>query len=89
MRTLERKQGGKCSLCNGNGRLVITCDDWGYGKVYATVRVYIYGTLRDQWEDVELINDELWDTHFIDWPTGVVTRIGTPAAPQIWQNARP
>ena len=64
-------------------------NDWGYGKVYATVRVYIYGTLRDQWEEVELINDEMWDTHYIDWPTGVVTRIGTAGSPQIRQNARP
>ena len=33
VRSLERKRGGKCSLCNGKGRLVITCEDWGYGEV--------------------------------------------------------
>ena len=51
-------------------------NDWGYGNAFTTVRVYIYGVLRDQWENVELRNDDMWDTHYIDWPSGAVTRIG-------------
>jgi len=61
-------------------------NDWGYGKSLTTVRVYIYGVLRDQWENVSLVNDDMWDTHYIDWPSGQVTRIGP--TPQITPNYR-
>jgi len=50
-------------------------NDWGYGYSLATIRVYIYGVLRDQWSDVRLNMGDMWDSHYIDWPSGVVTRI--------------
>jgi hypothetical protein len=61
-------------------------NDWGYGNSFATVRVYIYGVLRDQWADVELTNDDMWDSHYIDWPSGAVQRIGS--SPRIIPNYR-
>ena len=59
-------------------------DDWGYGDSVVTVRIYIYGELRDQWSTTLTMNDQ-WDTHYIDWPSGTVTRIGD-GAPQIKQT---
>lgn len=53
-------------------------DDWGFGPAFVTVRVYIYGVLRDQWADVRLTNSDLWSTHYIDWPSTTVTRITGP-----------
>lgn len=50
-------------------------NDWGYGGAFATVRVYIYGVLREQWVEVPISNAALWESHTIDWPTGRVTRI--------------
>jgi len=61
-------------------------NDWGYGNAFNTVRVYIYGVLRDQWDNVELRNDDMWDSHYIDWPSGTVTRIGN--SPRITPNYR-
>ncbi len=61
-------------------------NDWGYGDTYATVRVYIYDVLRDQWEGVRLRPDDLWDTHYIDWPQATVTRIGSNGQPKITPN---
>ena len=61
-------------------------NDWGYGASNTTVRVYIYGVLRDQWEGVRLVNDDMWDSHYIDWPSGQVTRIG--GSPVITPNYR-
>jgi hypothetical protein len=54
-------------------------NDWGYGHSLATIRVYIYGVLRDQWSDVRLNMGDMWDSHYIDWPSGIVTRITAPA----------
>ena len=53
-------------------------NDWGYGDAFATIRVYIYGVLRDQWADVRITNGDMWDSHYIDWPSGTVTRITGP-----------
>ena len=50
-------------------------DDWGYGTSFATVRVYIYGQLRMQWPNVQLLNDDMWDAANITWPAGTVTKI--------------
>ncbi|MBL8784106.1 MAG: choice-of-anchor D domain-containing protein [Deltaproteobacteria bacterium] len=62
-------------------------DDWGFGPSTTTVRIYIYGQLRDQWADVRLVVNDMWDTHYIDWPSGVVTRITRPGGvPQITAN---
>ncbi|HRE88229.1 MAG TPA: hypothetical protein PK095_03730 [Myxococcota bacterium] len=59
-------------------------NDWGYGDAFATIRVYIYGVLRDQWADVRITNGDMWDSHYIDWPSGTVTRItGEGGAPRI------
>ena len=59
-------------------------NEWGYGPALATVKVYIYGALRDHWDDVELRANDMWDSHFIDWPSGAVTRIGNQ--PRITHN---
>jgi len=57
-------------------------NDWGYGDVFATVNVYIFGRLRERWHDVALTYDDMWDAYTIDWPEGTVTRIGS-GPPQI------
>jgi hypothetical protein len=62
-------------------------NDWSYGHAFATIRVYIYGVLRDQWADVRIVNEDMWDSHYIDWPSGVVTRItGAGGTPRITPN---
>jgi hypothetical protein len=62
-------------------------NDWGFDASSTTIRIYIYGMLRDQWADVRLAMNDMWDTHYIDWPSGVVTRITTPgSAPKITPN---
>lgn len=57
-------------------------DAAGLGDAVATVSVYIYGVLRDRFEGVRLTGYDLWRTHTIAWPSGVVTRLteedGTP-----------
>jgi len=53
-------------------------NDWGYGNAFATVRVYVYGVLRDQWNDVQITNAALWESHQIEWPSGKVTRVLEP-----------
>ncbi len=58
-------------------------DDWGYGGSVATLRIYIGGELRDEWS-APLAMDDMWDSHYIDWPSGVVTRIGD--VPRITPN---
>ena len=61
--------------------------DWGYGYSLATVRIYIYGVLRDQWPDVRIVNGDMWDSHYVDWPSGFVTRITAPGGgPRITPN---
>jgi len=50
-------------------------DDWGYGISFATIRVYIYGQLRMQWANVQLVNYDLWDVATIAWPSGAVTKM--------------
>ncbi len=59
-------------------------DDWGYGDSKVTMKVYIYGILRDQWDNVWMTMDDMWDSHYIDWPSGTVTRIGN--TPRITPN---
>lgn len=50
-------------------------NDWGYGPAYTTVRVYIWGQLRFHWDDVKLIDGDMWDACTIDWPTEKVTPV--------------
>lgn len=54
-------------------------DDAGFGDSYATVRVFLYGALRDEWEGVRMTCDQMWDTHYIQWGSGpndaTITRI--------------
>ncbi|TNF36900.1 MAG: choice-of-anchor D domain-containing protein [Deltaproteobacteria bacterium] len=50
-------------------------DDWGYGISFATIRVYIYGQLRMQWANVQLVNFDMWDVATIAWPSGSVTKL--------------
>lgn len=65
-------------------------DDWGYGDASATIRIYIRGTLADEWSDVVLSKNDLWDSHTIDWPSGTVTRItGEGEAPVIRSDIIP
>ena len=59
-------------------------DDWGYGGSRVTMKVYIYGILRDQWDNVWMDMDDMWDSHTIDWPSGTVLRIGN--TPRITPN---
>lgn len=62
-------------------------NDWGYGDSDVTVRVYVYGILRDEWTTTLTMSDR-WDTHTIDWPSGAVSRIGD-GAPQIEHGVTP
>ena len=48
-------------------------DDHGFGHAFATVRVYIYGTLAYEVTNVELAMHDLWWVATLDWPGGVVT----------------
>jgi len=50
-------------------------DAWGFGGSKATIRVYIYGQLREQWANVQLVQGDLWDALTIGWPSQAVTRI--------------
>jgi hypothetical protein len=59
-------------------------DDWGFGPSWITIRVYIFGQLREQWSDVVLQTLDLWDALLIDWPSGVVTRIGDGVNPEVF-----
>ncbi|MCB9732117.1 MAG: choice-of-anchor D domain-containing protein [Deltaproteobacteria bacterium] len=62
-------------------------DDWGYGAAFTTVRVYIYGQLRMEWANVQLINHDMWEVCTIDWPSGAVTKIQQGAgAPLVRHN---
>jgi len=60
-------------------------NDWGYGKAFATLRIYLDGALMDEWADVELDNDDLWMSH--EFENGVLTRVGEPT-PSITRNYR-
>lgn|GEM_PF-5432373 len=57
--------------------------DWGYGNAFVTVRVYFDGVLRDQWAEVELHSDDLWQSHTVGGD-GSVQRVGSE--PQISPN---
>ncbi len=54
-------------------------DDWGFGYSEATIRVYIYGQRRFQWDRVRLNMHDLWDVATIKWPDEAVTGITTPS----------
>jgi len=58
-------------------------NDWSYGPSRATIRVYIYGQLRDEWSNVQLVVLDLWDAFTIGWPSRAVTRITSNGAPLI------
>ena len=53
-----------------------------------TVRVYIRGALIDAWSDVALDALDRWHSFHIDWPSGIVTRIGD-TGPDIRVEYRP
>ena len=53
-------------------------DAAGQGAAWVTVRIYIYGVLRDQWT-LSLEELDMWTSHTIAWPSGEVTRIGDGA----------
>lgn len=59
-------------------------DDWGYGPSWASVRVYIFGQLREQWGNVVLQKFDLWDVLLIEWPSQRITRIGDGINPDIY-----
>ena len=58
-------------------------NDWGYGNTFATVRIYIYGTLRMQSPEVELRNASLWESHTIAWPSGTITPVLVDGLPKV------
>jgi len=47
-------------------------NDHGYGAAYATVRVYVYGALVFEVNDVLLVDKDMWDVATIEWPEGKV-----------------
>ncbi len=49
-------------------------DDWTYGESYVTVRVYIRGALREQWNRVRMVELDMWDCCTISWPSATITR---------------
>ena len=50
-------------------------EDHGFGASYATVRIYLYGDLVYEMEDVKLLNRDMWEVATIDWPSGNVKGI--------------
>ena len=50
-------------------------DDHGYGPSYATVRVYVYGTLAFEFADVKLQTLLTWEVCEIEWPSGKIEPI--------------
>ena len=47
-------------------------NDHGYGRSYATVRVYLYSSLIFERPDVLLHNKDMWEVCTIHWPSGKV-----------------
>ncbi len=64
-------------------------DDWGYGMSETTIRVYIYGQRRFQWERVPMNMHDLWDVATIKWPDQSVTGITTPSNGPVIQSNFP
>lgn len=60
-------------------------NDWDYGSALATLRVYLWGELADEWSAVELVEDDLWESHTLD-SRGHLARIGI--APRITPQYR-
>ena len=50
-------------------------NDHGYGSAFATVRVYVYGSLVFEVTDVLLVDRDMWDVCGIEWPSGKVTLV--------------
>ena len=48
-------------------------DDHGFGTSFATVRVYVYAMLVAEWNNVTLVDHDLWWVGDIAWPSGQVT----------------
>lgn len=59
-------------------------DDWGFGPSWVTIRVYVFGQLREQWNDVILQTFDLWDALLIEWPSQRITRIGDGINPDVY-----
>ena len=49
--------------------------DHKFGPSYATLRVYIYGELVWEREDVKLENHDLWEAATLKWPSGEVEAV--------------
>jgi hypothetical protein len=65
-------------------------DDWSFGMSETTVRVYIYGQRRFQWDRVPLNKADMWTVARIEWPSQNVTGITTPQnGPVIERNFVP
>lgn len=58
-------------------------EDSSFGSSSARLRVYVYGSLRQEWADVELEESDLWDAFTIEWPSQAVTRVGSGTTPAI------
>jgi hypothetical protein len=56
-----------------------------FGPSFATLRVYVYGTLVYEAADVRLVQGDLWDALSIAWPSGEITRkVGAEDQPVIY-----
>lgn len=61
-------------------------DAWSYGASWATVRIYVDGSLVFELADIELDNvsagvGDLWEVATIAWPSATVAPITAPDAP--------
>ncbi len=48
-------------------------NDHGYGPAFATMRIYVYGQLVFEVQDVLLNHLDMWNVATIEWPSGKVT----------------
>jgi hypothetical protein len=53
-------------------------DAHGFGLSYATVRVFIYGTLVFEAADVDMAEHDMWEVCRIEWPSGNVQPVLGP-----------
>lgn len=52
--------------------------DHTFGPSLATVRIYIYSSLRFEIAAVELQHQSMWEVAKVAWPSGDVTLISQP-----------
>ncbi|MCB9736360.1 MAG: choice-of-anchor D domain-containing protein [Deltaproteobacteria bacterium] len=50
-------------------------DDHGYGRSYATLRIYIFSTQVFEVQGTELVDKDMWYVATVDWPSGAVNQV--------------